>query len=46
MKLLPYDPLIIGSYLLSCGQMWVEPQHGGCLSMAGDGMSGWRVENM
>ena len=24
--------------------MWVEPQHGGCVSMAGDGVSGWMVE--
>ena len=24
--------------------MWVEPQHGGCVSMAGDGVSGWMCE--
>ena len=52
MKLLPYDPLITEAYLLSYGwrvfhkvqRMWVGPQHGGCVSMAGDGVSGWRVE--
>ena len=22
----------------------MEPQHGGCVSIAGDGVSGWRVE--
>ena len=39
-------------YLLYCGwrvfrkvrQMWVGPQCGGCVSMTGDGVSGWRVE--
>ena len=55
MKLLPYDPLTTGSYLLSCGwrvfhkvqQMWEGLQHGGCVSMGWcEWVEGGDVENM